>query len=190
MALHPDVSDIIYRQTVNRNIPVVNRVILVLLYIAVAIFTFLGSMWGVLMLFPALGTLFFAWYYKGVISVSYEYQLDGYDLHIRRLSGTRTRPVDIAFCALDLRRVIVIADQFTPEAEQGEAAFDAADKRRRVTYYASAQNPDKPSCTLYARGIGPEEGCIVRVYLQPTGLLLDNLRRLCPGKVFIHADLI
>ena len=39
-------------------------------------------------------------------------------------------------------------------------------------------------------GIGPEEGMIVRVYLQPSSQLLHCLNRLCPGKVFTHADLI
>ena len=90
-----------------------------------------------------------------MISVSYEYQLDGYDLHIRRLSGTRSKPVNEAFAYVDLQRVIVIADQFTPEIEQGEAAFAAADRKHRVTYYTAAQDPDKPSCALYAHGSGP-----------------------------------
>ena len=190
MALNPQIADITYRQTVIRKIPKANRIILVLLYVCVAVFTFLGTMWGVLMLFPSLGTLFFAWYYKGVISVSYEYQLDGYDLHIRRLSGTRTRPVNKAFAYVDLQRVIVIADQFSRETEQGEAAFAAAERRRRVTYYAAEQDPDKPSCVLYARGSGPEEGYIVRIYMQPSAQLLHCLRMLCPGKVFTHDDLI
>lgn len=190
MALNPEISNITYRQTVIRKIPTFNKIILVLMYVSVAIFTFLGTMWGTLMLFPSLGTLFFAWYYKGVISVSYEYQLDGYDLHIRRLSGTRSKPVNEAFGCVDLRRVIVIADQFSPELEQGEAAFNAMDKKHRVTYYTAAQDPDKPSCVLYAHGIGPEDGYIVRIYLQPTNQLLHCLHQLCPGKVFTHANLI
>ena len=87
-------------------------------------------------------------------------------------------------------RVIVIADQFTPEIEQGEAAFAAADRKHRVTYYTAAQDPDRPSCALYAHGSGPEDGYIVRIYLQPTNQLLHCLRQLCPGKVFTHANLI
>lgn len=190
MALNPEIAGITYRQTVIRWIPTANRVILWLMYASVAVFTFLGTMWGTLMLIPSLGTLFFAWYYKGVISVSYEYRLDGFDLHIRRLSGTRARPVDEAFAHVDLQRVIVIADQFTPEIEQGEAAFAAADRKHRVTYYTAAQDPDKPSCALYAHGSGPEDGFIVRIYLQPTAQLLHCLHMLCPGKVFTHAHLI
>lgn len=71
MALNPEIAGITYRQTVIRRIPTANRVILWLMYASVAVFTFLGTMWGTLMLIPSLGTLFFAWYYKGVISVSY-----------------------------------------------------------------------------------------------------------------------
>ena len=160
------------------------------MYVAVFIFAILGAMWGTLMLIPTLGTLFFAWYYKGVNSITYEYQLDGYDLHIRRLSGTRAKPVNVAFAYVDLTRLIVIADQFSEQIAQGEAAFEAAGKKRRVTYYTSAQDPDKPSVVLYARGSGPEEGMIVRIYLQPTGPLLHCLRTLCPGKVFTHVELV
>ncbi|MBQ7826424.1 MAG: hypothetical protein IJ337_08810, partial [Clostridia bacterium] len=166
------------------------KVILIMMYIAVAVFTFLGAMWGTLMLIPTLGTLFFAWYYKGVVSISYDYELNGYDFHIRRISGTRAKPVNIAFAYVNLEKLIVIADQFSPEIEIGEAAFNAADKNRRVTYYTSAQDPDKPSCVLYAHGSGPEEGYIVRIYLQATGPLLHCLRKLCPGKVHTHAELV
>lgn len=190
MALNPEIANITYRQSVIRKIPTLNKVVLALMYVSVFIFTLLGSMWGFPMLVLSLGTLFFSWYYKGVISVTYEYQLDGFDLRIRRLSGMRSKPVNVAFAHIDLSRVIVIADQWAEEAAQGEAAFMAAEKRRRVTYYTSAQDPDKPGAVLYARGVGPEEGYIVRVYLQMTGPLLDCLRRLCPGKVFTHADLV
>ncbi len=190
MATNPDMSNITYRQSVIRKIPTMNKVVLFMLYIAVFIFTLLGASSGFLMLIPTLGTLFFAWYYKGVVSVTYEYQIDGYDLHIRRLSGTRSKPVNVAFAYVDLQKLIVVADQFSPELEQGESAFGAQPKNRRVTYYTSAQDTDKPSCVLYAHGSGPEEGYIVRIYLQPTGPLLHCLRQLCPGKVHTHANLI
>ena len=118
MPLSPaEVSNIVYRQSVNRKIPTMNKVILIMMYVAVAIFTFLGSMWGTLMLIPTLGTLFFAWYYKGVVSITYDYELNGYDLHIRRLSGTRAKPVNVAFAYVNLEKLIVIADQFSPEIQ-------------------------------------------------------------------------
>ncbi len=190
MALNPEIASITYRQSVIRKIPTMNKVILWLMYIAVFIFTILGSMWGFLLLIPSLGTLFFAWYYKGVISVTYDYQLDGYDFEIRRLSGTRTKPVNVSFANIDLQRVIVIADQFSEHLKEAEALFDAAPKHRRVTYYTSAQDPDRPGIVLYANGTGPEEGYIVRVYLQPSSQLIHCLKKLCPGKVFADADLI
>ena len=47
MPLSPaEVSNIVYRQSVKRKIPTMKKVILIMLYIAVAIFTFLGTMWG------------------------------------------------------------------------------------------------------------------------------------------------
>lgn len=190
MSLNPEIASIEYTQSVIRKKTALQKVVLFLLYVCVAIFTFLGTMWGFPLLVLTLGTLFFAWYYKGVISVSYEYQLKGYDLVIRRLSGTRVKPINIEFAHIDLTRLIVISDQFSPELAEGEALFSAASKQRRVTYYTSAQDPDKPSCMLYAHGIGPEEGMIVRVYLQPSSQLLHCLNRLCPGKVHTHADLI
>ena len=91
MALNPQIADITYRQTVVRKIPTANKVILVLLYVCVAVFTFLGTMWGTLMLFPSLGTLFFAWYFMGIARVSYEYRLDGTMLTVLRHSGMRSR---------------------------------------------------------------------------------------------------
>jgi len=190
MALNPEIASITYRQSVIRKLTTLQKVVLCLLYVCVAIFTFLGTMWGAIMLLPSLGTLFFAWYYKGVVSITYEYQLEGYDLVIRRLSGTRSRPVDIEFAHLDLSRLIVISDQFTPQLAEGETLFNAAAKEDRVTYYTSAQDPDKPSCVLYAHGSGPEDGYIVRIYLQATGPLLHCLRKLCPGKVHTHAELV
>lgn len=190
MSLNPEITDITYRQSVVRKLKTPQKVILFLLYFCVAIFAFLGTMWGFPMLILTLGTLFFAWYYKGIVSITYEYQLDGYDLRIRRLSGMRSRPVNVEFAHIDLARLIIISDQFSPELAQGEAAFEAADKHHRVTYYTSAQDPNKPSMVLYARGVGEEEGYIVRVYLQPSSQLLYCLGRLCPDKVHTHAELI
>lgn len=188
MSLNPEIANITYRQSVTRRAPTLVRVLLILMYFCVAVFTFLGTMWGFPMLVLALGTLFFAWYYKGEISVSYEYQIDGYRLAIRRLSGTRQRPRNVLFAEIDLRRVIVIGDQNTSALEEAEALFQAAPKKRRVTYYTSAHDPDHPGVLLYAHGVGPEEGSVVRAVLQPTGPLLDTLRMLCPGKVPAHGD--
>ena len=183
-------SNISCRCVVDRKIHTSTRVIQLLLYFSVFVFVVIGMYGGFLWLIPTLGTLFFAWYFMGEHRVSYEYQLDGYDLVIRRLSGSRFNPINIEFAHLDLRQLIVISDQFTPQLGEGETLFNAAGKENRVTYYTSAQDPDKPSCVLYAHGIGAEEGMIVRVYLQPSSQLLYCLNKLCPDKVFTHADLI
>ena len=188
MSLNPEISQISYRQSVTRKAPMLMRVLLLLMYVCVGIFTFLGTMWGFPMLVLSLGTLAFAWYYKGEISVSYEYQIDGTRLTIRRLSGPRQKPRNVVFAEIDLARVIVIGDQGTGAIEEAQSAFDAAAKSRRVTYYTSAHDPDRPGIVLFARGTGAEEGMLVRAYLQPTGPLLDTLRRICPRKVPAHGD--
>ena len=190
MSENRHVSNIFYRQTVVRRMPMRIRIIILMLYFSVLVLTFLGAFSNFLMLIPTLGTLFLAWSLKGTASISYEYQLDGYDFKIRRLSGMRQKPVDVLFASLDLRRVIIIGDQDGDAIFEAEAMFQAAPKHRRVTYYTSAQNPDKPSIVLYAHGYGPEEGYIVRVYLQPSNQLLSCLRKLCPGKVHSSVDAI
>jgi len=177
-------SDISCRQSVRRSIPPYIYALLALLYVCVALFTFLGTMWGFPMLVLSLGTLFFAWYLKGTASVTYDYLLNGASLRITRTSGMRSRPVTKEFVTLDLTRLIVLAGQDAPQLQDAQRRFDAAPKRRRVTYNTSAQDPDRPSALLYAMGTGPEEGMIVRVYLQPSPEMLECLRRLCPGKVF------
>lgn len=177
-------SDITCRQSVTRRIPPHIYVLLALLYVCVAVFTFLGTMWGFPMLVLSLGTLFFAWYLKGAASVTYEYLLNGPTLTVTRISGMRARPVKKEFVTLDLTRLIVLAGQDAPQLAQAQQRFDAAPRNRRVTYNTSAQDPDRPSSLLYAMGTGAEEGMIVRVYLQPSPEMIECLRRLCPGRVF------
>ena len=179
-----NLDSICYRETIERRIQSHIRVIQVMLYFSVAIFTLLGTMWGFPMLVLSLGTLFFAWYFNGVASVTYEYQLDGYTLRILRHSGMRSRPVSVEFVVLDLTRVLVIAGQGASELEEAQRRFDAAG-RQRVTYNTSAQDPDRPSAVLFCEGTGTDSGRLVRVYLQPYPQFMDCLRRLCPGKVFV-----
>lgn len=181
---NPVLNEISCRQSVTRRKPSYVYVLLALLYLSVAVFTFLGTMWGFPMLVLSLGTLFFAWYFNGVASVTYEYQLDGYTLRILRHSGMRSRPVSVEFVVLDLTRVLVIAGQGASELEEAQRRFDAAG-RQRVTYNTSAQDPDRPSAVLFCEGTGTDSGRLVRVYLQPYPQLMDCLRRLCPGKVFV-----
>ena len=130
-------DSICYRETIQRKIQSHIRVIQFMLYFSVAVFTFLGTMWGFPMLVLSLGTLFFAWYLNGVASVTYEYQLDGYTLRIMRHSGMRSHPVSVEFVVLDLTQVLVIAGQDASELSDAQRRFDAAGKRR-VTYNTPA----------------------------------------------------
>lgn len=188
MSLNPDVTSITLRQSITRKKTAFQIVTLFLLYFCIVLFTFLGTMWGFPMLILTLGTLFFAWYYKGVISITYEYQIDGHDFRILRLSGTRQRPVNVEFCHLNLQDMITVVDQGTDPFFEMEKRFDILPKHKRVTYYTSAHNPDRPGVVMYANGIETEAGKLVRVYLQPSGQLLHTLKLLCPGKVIANGE--
>lgn len=186
--INANVDNITLRQSIQRERRLISTILIVLMYVCVAIFTFLGTMWGFPMLVLSLGTLFFAWYYKGLVTIFYEYQIDGYQFVIRRIWGLRGYAKNIEFARIDLSRVIVIGDQFTDVLDEAEAMFQAAPKDKRVTYYTSAHNPDRPGILLYARGVGAEEGYIVKVYLQPSGELMQVLKMICPGKMFANGD--
>lgn len=179
------ISENEYSQTVERKIPPYIYVIIALLYVCVAIFTFLGTMWGFPMLVFSLGSLFLAWYLHGTAKVTYEYSIHGTVLTITRRSGMKIRPVVKHFAEIDLANTILAAWQGTPEAEKGEEKYSKAEKHR-VSYNTSAQDVDNPSIVVYCKGKGSEAGWIVRLYLQPTHQLIELLSKICPGKVFIH----
>ena len=181
-------TNISCRCVVDRKIHSSTRVIQFLLYFSVLVFVIIGMYGGFLWMIPTLGTLFFAWYYKGVTTITYDYQIDGHEFTIRRIWGLRGYTKNIEFARIDLSRVIVIGDQFTDVLEEAEALFEQAPKTRRVTYYTSAHNPNRPGILLYARGVGAEEGYIVKVYLQPSGELMHVLKMICPGKMHANGD--
>ena len=89
---------------------------------------------------------------------------------------------------LDLHDVIVVGAQGCDETAEAEALFIQTPKARRVEYLTSAHDPDKPGYVMYARGMGPEQGYIVKVYLQTSVHLFNTLRKLCPGKVFANEE--
>lgn len=178
-----DIQTICHRESVERKISMQTRIIQFMLYTAVLIFTFLGSMWGVLMLVPTLGTLFFAWYFMGVARMSYEYRLDGYTLNVIRHSGMRSRPKQEDFLTLDLHRLIAIGEEGDPRLEEAERASAAASPRR-ITYNVSAHDPSRTSFVAYAMGTGEEQGRYIKAYMQPSSQMRQYLRMLCPGKVY------
>ena len=59
MSLNPEVNNITLRQSIRRERRMVSIILLFLMYVCVAIFAFLGTMWGFPMLVLTLGTLFF-----------------------------------------------------------------------------------------------------------------------------------
>lgn len=183
-----EAANIKFRLSVERKKTPLARVVLFLLYFCVVLFTFLGTMWGFPMLILTLGTLFFAWYYKGVHTIFYDYEIDGYNFVIRRQSGLRQYTKVIQFVHLDLHDVIAVGAQGSDAVAEIEARFRETPKARRVEYLTSAHDPDKPGIVLYANGIELEQGCLVKVYLQPSVHLINTLRKLCPGKVYASEE--
>lgn len=177
-----EVQNICHRESVERKISMQTRIIQFMLYFAVLVFTFLGSMWGVLMLVPTLGTLFFAWYFMGVARMSYEYRLDGYTFSVIRHSGMRSRPRQEEFLTLDLHELIVIGEEGDPRLEEAERVSAAASPRR-ITYNVSAHDPSRTAFIAYAKGTGAEQGRYVKAYMHPSAQLRAYLKMLCPGKV-------
>ena len=178
---------ICYRETVERTIQSHIRVIQFMLYMAVAIFTFLGSMWGFPMLVLSLGTLFFAWYFMGIARVSYEYQLDGTMLTVLRHSGMRSRPKTEDFLHMDLTKLVIMADEGVDLLDEAEAASKAATPRR-ITYDVSAHDADRGCAVAYCMGTGPEEGRWLKVYMQASPGLRSYLNMICRDKVFVHDE--
>lgn len=173
--------------TVERSIPKYIYVIVIMLYVCVAIFTILGAMMGPLLLIGSLGSLFLAWYTMGNARVSYEYSLNGTMFSVKRRSGMRSRPIEKDFLTVDLRRTIAASWQNMPEGDAAEEKFRLAGKKK-VTYNISAQDIDHPSFVLYCMGTGSEDGMMVKIYVQPIHQLIEVLRQICPGKVFINEE--
>lgn len=163
------------------------RVIQFLLYFSVLVFVIIGMYKGFIWLIPTLCTLFFSWYYMGEHRVSYEYQLDGWMLRVTRYSGVRQKPKVVRFMEVDLNRLIIMSEDGTSRLEEIEEKSAKA-KPKRVTYFVNAQNPDRPSLVLYAMGCGEEEGRYVKAYMNPSAEMVNNLRLLCPGKVFPYEE--
>lgn len=179
-----DFENIVVRQSVERKIPSNIRVLQVLLYICVALFMVIGATEGMLWLVPTLGTLFLCWYMVGEARVHYEYQLDGYMLRAMRTSGMRSKQKTVEFLTLDVRKMVIMAEEGVSLLDEAEAASRAA-VPKRITYDISAHDRDKGCYVIYAEGVGPEAGRALRVYISPGPELRNALRMICPGKVHL-----
>lgn len=175
------------RQSVDRKIAARIRVIQWLLYVFVALFTIVGTTRGVLWLIPPLGTLFLSWYMVGEASVNYEYRLDGYMFSVMRTSGMRSKQKTVEFLNMDLRKMVIMAEDGLSLLDEAEAASKAA-VPKRITYDVSAHDRDKGCYVMYAEGIGPEAGRKLRVFFSPGPELKNAIRMLCPGKVHLSEE--
>ncbi len=177
------VSNISCRCVVDRKIHASTRVIQFLLYFSVFVFVIIGMYGNFLWLIPTLGTLFFSWYFMGEHRVSYEYQLDGMMFRVIRYSGMRQRPKVVQFMELDLSELIIMSEEGTSRLEEAEE-LTAKAQPKRVTYYINAQDVNRPSLVLYAKGYGEDAGKYVKAYMNPSAEMVGYMRLLCPGKVF------
>ena len=172
------------RRSVERKVPGYVKVIVFLLYAATLLFTILGSMFGILFLPLALGSLFGGWYLMGEARVVYEYRLDGKTLTVMRTSGMRSRQKEVEFFTLDLNELIVVADEGTQSMQDAEK-LTRQGERKCVCYDVSAQDSNRACAFLYAKGSGADSGRFVRVCFFPYPDLVGAIRTLCPGKVMI-----
>ena len=179
------ISNISCRCVVDRKIHTSTRVIQFLLYFSVFVFVVIGMYGGFLWLIPTLGTLFFAWYFMGEHRVSHEHQLDGTMFTVIRYSGVRQKPKVVKFMELDLKELILISEDGTSRTEEIEA-ISAKAQPKRITYYLNAQDPNRPSLVLYARGYGDEAGRYVKAYINPSAEMINNMKLVAPGKVFSY----
>lgn len=177
-------DNIVVRQSVERKVGSHIRVLQVLLYIYVALFTVIGMTKGILWLIPPLGTLFLAWYMIGEASVVYDYHLDGYMFKVMRTSGMRSRQKTVEFLNMDLRKMVIMAEDGLSILDEAEEASRAA-VPKRITYDISAHDKDKGCYVMYAEGMGAEAGRKLRVYFSPGPELKNAIRMLCPGKVHL-----
>lgn len=175
------------RQSVDRKIPSNIRVLSFMLYFCVALFTIIGTTRGFFWLFPTLGTLFLCWYMVGEARITYEYQLDDHMLHVVRTSGMRSRQKSVSFLTLDLRNMVIMAEEGLSLLDEAEAASRSA-VPRRITYDVSAHDKNKGCYVIYAAGTGAETGRSLRVFFSPGPQLREHLRLTYQDKVHISEE--
>lgn len=180
-----DFENISIRQSVERKIPSNIRVLQVLLYAFVALFVIIGMTQNMLWLIPPLATLYLCWYMMGEARVTYEYQMDGHMLKVLRISGMRHKMKTVDFLNMDLRKMIIMAEDGLSLLDEAEAASKAA-VPKRITYDVSAHDADKGCYVIYAEGVGDEAGRSLRVFISPGPEMRNALRMICPGKVHLE----
>ena len=176
------ISDMSCSHNVQRVIPAHVRIIQVLLYAAVFLFALIGVFGGLAWGALSVGTLVFTWYYMGVARTSFIYQLSGTRLRVQRVSGFASRPRTEEFARFDLPGMRIMAPEGSPLLEDEERA--TRDLRpKRVTYDLTSHDKNRDVWVMFLEGSGDDAGRQVKAFVEPSGELLDCIRRAAPGRV-------
>ncbi|MBQ8110697.1 MAG: hypothetical protein IJ124_11110 [Clostridia bacterium] len=158
------------------------RIIQAMLYVAVAVFTFIGTFGGLYWGIMAVGTLVFTWYFMGIARTGFIYNLSGTQLRVQRVSGFASRPKTEEFARFDLTALRIMAEEGSPLLDGEEAATRAA-QPRRVVYDLTSHDRHRDVYVMFLKGAGADEGRQVKAYVEPSAELLACIRRAAPGRV-------
>ena len=176
------IEDMRASQSVQRVIPAHVRVIQALLYVAVALFAFIGTFGGLYWGIMAVFTLVFAWYYMGVARTTFIYLIEGRRLRVQRVSGFASRPKTEEFAQFDLTTLRLMAPEGAPELEAEDAASKSL-PARRVVYDLTAHERMQTSAVMFLEGSGADSGKRVKVFFDPSPEIAACIRRIAPGRV-------
>jgi len=167
--------------SVQRVVSLRTRIIQVLLYIAVALFTLIGTMGGLYWGALAVGTLVFSWYFMGIAKTTFIYILTGTRLRVQRVSGFTSRPRTEEFAQFDLKTIRVAAPEGSPALVAEDEATRSL-KPRRVVYDLTSHDKNRDTWVMFLEGIGDDANRQVKAYVEPSREMLACMRRAAPGR--------
>ncbi|MGX8705433.1 MAG: hypothetical protein ACSW8J_02540, partial [bacterium] len=173
------IQDMACSHSVQRVIPVRVRIIQGMLYIAVALFTFIGTMGGLYWGALAVGTLVFSWYYMGIARTTFLYELTGTRLRVQRVSGFMSRPRTEMFGVFELSGIHVMAPEGSPRLDAEDAATKAM-RPKRVVYDLTSHDKMRDCWVMFLDGAGDDANRQVKAYIEPSLALLRCIRRAAP----------
>ena len=179
------IQDMSCSHSVQRVIPARVRVIQVMLYAAVILFTLIGTMGGLYWGALAVGTLVFTWYYMGIARTSFHYQLTGTRLRVQRVSGFASRPRTEEFARFELSGIHAMAKEGSPILEAEDAATKVL-RPRRVVYDLTSHDKNAECWVMFLDGVGDDQGRQVKAYIECSPELLSCVRRAAPGRVSVE----
>ena len=179
------IQDMGCSHSVQRVIPARVRIIQVMLYAAVVLFTIIGTMGGLYWGALAVGTLVFTWYYMGIARTSFLYELTGTRLRVQRVSGFASRPKTEEFAQFELSGIRVMAPEGSPLLEAEDAATKAL-RPKRVVYDLTSHDKNVDCWVMFLDGIGDDTGRQVKAYIECSPELLSCIRRAAPGRVSVE----